>query len=309
MPLFSVLLPTRNRAALFAAALGSVLSQECRDLEVVVVDDGSDDADAAQCRALCQADARVRLLVLPRRARGHGQSYALNEGAEAAQGRYLCFLDDDDSWTDSGHLARVSRLLAQAQTPPDLVLCNQQAFRAGAPLGRTVWIEDLEPRLGRAPDALGAYTVTAEELLACQSFCHLNAVIVRRDFYAGLGGFEEGLRYEEDRDFYLRAIDQAAVIRFLPQVVARHNVPDPKAGTAMSTTLSELSRRLYQLRVFDRAATGSTRPCLRRYALRQRTYTLAHVAAAAAAAGHRDSARLYAREARLARLLTLLGRL
>ena len=78
MPLFSVLMPTRNRATLFAAALGSVLSQECRDLEVVVVDDGSDEADAAQCRALCQADARVRLLVLPRRSRGHGQSYALN---------------------------------------------------------------------------------------------------------------------------------------------------------------------------------------------------------------------------------------
>ncbi len=308
MPLFSVLLPTRNRATLFAAALGSVLAQECRDLEVVVIDDGSDEPDAAQCRALCQADARVRLLVLPRRSRGHGQSYALNEGAEAACGRFLCFLDDDDGWTDPGHLARVSRLLAQAEPLPDLVLANQQAFRAGEPLGRTVWIEDLEPRLGRAPDALGAYTVTPEELLGCQAHCHVNTTIVRREFYRDLGGFEEGLRYECDRDFYLRAIDRAALIRFVPQVVARHNVPDPAAGTAMSTAISLLARRLYQLRVFDRAATGSTRPALRRYALRQRAYTLAHVAAAAAAAGHRDSARLYAREARLARLLLLLGR-
>ncbi|MDE2334922.1 MAG: glycosyltransferase family 2 protein [Rhodospirillales bacterium] len=307
MPLFSVLLPTRNRATLFASALGSVLAQECRDLEVVVVDDGSDEADAARCRALCEADARVRLVVLARRSRGHGQSYALNEGAQAARGRYLCFLDDDDSWTDSRHLARVSRLLTPQTALPDLVLCNQQAFRAGEPLGRTVWIEDLEPRLARAPDALGAYTVTPEELLACQAHCHVNTTIVRRDFYLELGGFEEGLRYECDRDFYLRAIDRAALIRFLPQVVARHNVPDPKAGTAMSTALSDLERRLYQLRVFDRIATGCARAALRRYALRQRVYTLGHVASASRAAGHRDSARLYAREARLARLLLVLG--
>lgn len=307
-PLFSVLMPTRNRAALFVEALASVLGQLYRDLEVVVIDDGSGEADAARCRALCAADERVRLVALPRRSRGHGQSYALNEGAEAARGRFLCFLDDDDSWTDPGHLARVAGLLAHAAPLPELILCNQHAFRAGVPLGRTVWIEDLEGRLNRAPDALGAYTVTPEELLACQAHCHVNTTIVRRDFYLDLGGLDEGLRYECDREFYLRAIDRAALIRFLPPVVARHNVPDPKAGASMSTAESELSRRLYQLRVFDKVATGAARPALRRYALRQRAYALAHVAAAASAAGNRDAAGLYAREARLARLLMLLGR-
>jgi glycosyltransferase involved in cell wall biosynthesis len=308
MPLFSVLMPTRNRAELFAAALASVLGQEWRELEVIVVDDGSDEADAARCRALCDSDPRVRLLVLPRRSRGHGQSYALNEGAEAARGQYLCFLDDDDCWTDPGHLARVATLLAGSASAPDLVLCNQHAFRAGVRLERAVWIEDLEGLLARRPDAVGAYTVTPEDLLACQAHCHVNTTIVRRAFYLDLGGFDEGLRYECDRDFYLRAIDQAALIRFLPPVVARHNVPDPKAGTAMSTTVSELSRRLLQLRVFDKAATGASRAALRHYGLRQRIYTLAHVAAASRAAGHDEAARAYRREARVARLLALLGR-
>ncbi len=308
MPLFSVLMPTRNRAELFADALASVLGQAWRELEVIVVDDGSGEADAARCRTLCEADPRVRLLVLPRRSRGHGQSYALNEAAEAARGQFLCFLDDDDCWTDPGHLARVASLLAASDTPADLVLCNQHAFRAGVRLERVVWIEDLEKRLARAPDAMGAYTVTPEELLACQAHCHINTTIVRREFYLGLGGFDEGLRYECDRDFYLRAIDQAALIRFLPPVVARHNVPDPKAGTAMSTTLSELSRRLLQLRVFDKAATGATRAALRRYGLRQRIYALAHVAAASRDAGHDEAATAYRREARVARLLALLGR-
>lgn len=308
-PLFSVVLPTRNRPGLFAVALRSVLDQRYRDFEVIIVNDGSSEEHEPKYRDLvAQAPDTVRLLTLVHTERGHGQSYALNFGAAHARGAYLCFLDDDDQWTDPDHLRRVANVIAASADRVDVVLANQQAFLNGVPVARVVWIEDLQARLHRPPDTAGAYTVTPTELLECQAHCHLNTTVVLRSFYLQIGGLDEGLRYECDREFYLRAVDRAGSIRFLPDTIARHNIPDPAAKTSMSTAESELSKRLYQLRVFDKTALLSARPELRRHAMRQRAYILQHIAEEAARGGRLDSALHYAREALITRFsLSWLG--
>ena len=304
-PLFSVIIPTRNRAALFAVALQSVLDQRFPAVEVIVVHDGSAPAHLAEYQTLLDsAPPHVRWLSLMPTERGHGQSYALNFGVAHAQGAYVCFLDDDDQWIDPDHLGRVAGVISVEQKPVDLILANQRAFQDGKAVDRVIWIEDLQPRIGRAPGPTGVYSVTVSDLLACQAHCHLNTTIVRRSFYLEIGGMDEGLRWECDRDFYLRAIDRTDVIRFLPQVVSRHNIPDPTARSSMTTSESELSRRLYQLRVFDKAVLFSVRPELRHYAMHQRTYSLDHIAAAARLAGRTDCALHYRAAALMARVTT-----
>lgn len=303
-PFFSIIIATRNRPSLFATALKSVLDQEFRNLEVIVVNDGSSEEHRGHYdEVLKPVSDSVRLLALVRTERGHGQSYALNFGAAHARGDYLCFLDDDDQWTDAGHLARVAEVAAASGGRPDLILANQRAFLNGVPAARVVWIEDLADRLRRKPDLAGAYIVTPDELLACRAHCHLNTTVVARDFYLAIGGLDEGLRYECDRDFYLRAIDRAKLIAFLPNIVSRHNIPDPVAKSSMSTAESELSKRLYQLRVCDKALLFSRRPELRRYAMRHRLYALEHLAREAARGGRDDSARIYRWEAWMAKLV------
>jgi glycosyltransferase involved in cell wall biosynthesis len=299
-PLFSAIIPTRNRSSSFAVALHSVLEQHFRDFEVIVVNDGSSEEDAPRYRELVDAAPGVRLLTLARTERGHGQGYALNFGASRARGDYLCFLDDDDQWIDPEHLNRAAAVIAAKPERTDLILTNQRAFRDATPVLGVIWIEDLRDRLRSEPGAAGAYAVTPAELLACPAHCHLNTTIVSRAFYLEIGGLDEGLRYECDRDFYLRAIDRAGLIKFLPFTVARHNIPDPAAKASMSTAESELSKRLYQLRVFDKAVLFSVRPELRRYAMRQRAYTLKHIATEAARIGRLDCAAYYARQALMA---------
>jgi glycosyltransferase involved in cell wall biosynthesis len=308
--LFTVCLATRNRPTLFAAALRSVLDQSFTEIEVIVVDDGSSEADLPRYDEVLQSvPGFVRRIALRRTPRGHGPSYALNAAAAEARGTYLCFLDDDDVWTDAGHLARAARVLRGADPPADLLLCNQRAFRDGTMVDRTVWIEDLEPRLRRAAASDGSYSVSVAELLLCQSFCHLNTTIIARPLFEAIGGMDESLRYEGDREFYLRAISAAQLIRFLPDVVARHNIPDPRTKASASTSETELSRRLSQLRVFDKTALSASRAEVRRYALTQRAYTLAHIAELAAQTGMRESAALYRREAQFARLMLAARRL
>jgi N-acetylmuramoyl-L-alanine amidase len=89
-PVFSVVIPTRDRPDLLAEAVQSVLDQTVTGLEVLVVDDGG---------ALPIApfdDARVRVLQLEE---CRGPAAARNLGIDAAVGRFLAFLDDDDLWT------------------------------------------------------------------------------------------------------------------------------------------------------------------------------------------------------------------
>ncbi len=232
---------------------------------------------------------------------GHGPSYSRNYGVAHSRGRYVCFLDDDDQWTDREYLGRVAHVIAESPAPIDLIFANQKAFRDGIPVAGVTWIEGVEKRAHGGPDAAGAYTVTAAELLGCPAHCHLNTTIASQRLYREIGGLDEALRYEEDLDFFLRVIDRAKLIKFLPFTVSRHNIPDPDAKTSMSTSETELSKRLYQMRVLDKAVLFSKRPEVRRYAMRYRAYTLKHIAMEAARSRQLDSAAYYARQGLAAR--------
>ncbi len=295
--LFSVVITTRNRPALLRRALASVSQQTCEGFEVVVVDDGSLPGFAAEHAALAQELGRGgRFHHLPPSPGGMGPSFARNHGVAAAAAPYVAFLDDDDEWIEPGYLAAAARSLA-AHPGTDLHYANQVAVRAdGSTIDQVVWIEDLAellPKLlPRQPD--GTFAVTAAHLLQSRGFCHLNATIVRRQFFQDQGGFDASLRYEEDRDFHLRGIDAASAILYSPAVVARHHVPDRNTA---STSLSPDQRSLDQLRVLDKAILRSSRPEIRAYAKRHKGYTLKAIAQRQALHGDHDLARFYAGEA------------
>lgn len=93
-PLFSVVLPTRDRRELLAEAIESVRAQNCADWELIVVDDASREPVLAV--ELQQAvGERGRLLA---QAEPMGGAAAKSLGAQAARGRFVAFLDDDDLW-------------------------------------------------------------------------------------------------------------------------------------------------------------------------------------------------------------------
>jgi hypothetical protein len=121
-------------------------------------------------------------------------------------------------------------MIARSIPKPDLILAKSTSIRDGTPAPEVKWIEDLKERLNGSPDASGAYTLSAAELLGCQAHCHRDTTIVSSEFYSQLHGLDEELRYAEDRDFYLRAIDRARLIKFLPFIVSRHNIPAPGSG-------------------------------------------------------------------------------
>lgn len=254
-PFFSVILPTRNRPELFRRALDSVLGQSFNDIEVVVVNDGSSDDFFPRYRAIeAGCDSRVGWHYQAQRANGHGPSYSINTGAEAARGQYLCILDDDDTWEDDDHLLRAWEVIQAADTVVDAYYTNQTAYTTdGKPLQRLLWLAALVKKLPPAEAGMhGTHHVTPAFLLSCNGFPHLNCSIIRRELYLEVGGMDEGIRYECEVDLYLRTLGAAAQIVYSPSFVARHNIPDIVAKSNVSTGFSVLQKRLSQITVYQK---------------------------------------------------------
>lgn len=91
-PLVSVIVPVYNVEPYLRCCIDSVLTQSLRDIEVIIVDDGSPDGSPAICDAYAAADPRVRVI----HKANAGLGYARNSGIEVATGSYIAFLDSDD---------------------------------------------------------------------------------------------------------------------------------------------------------------------------------------------------------------------
>ena len=187
----TVVVPTRNRRRLLAATLGSILAQRGVDVDVVVVDEGSDDGTAESVLAL--GDPRVRLV---RHEVARGLPAARNAGLRVASGDWVAFCDDDDLWA-----------------PEKLAMQLAAAERAGA-----VWCcagaVEIDPEL-RVVGWQRTPMLAADELRRRNAVAGGGSgVVARTDVVRALGGFDEALPAAEDWDLWLRlaAVGPAAVV-------------------------------------------------------------------------------------------------
>jgi len=182
-PLISVVIPTRNRWPLLRQTLAGVLRQEEVELEVVVVDDGSEDGTSARLAEI--GDPRVRV---HRHEQGSGVARARNAGIELARGKWLAFLDDDDLWSPR-------KLRVQLDT----------ALAGGGDwvLGAAVVVDENRRVVGMEPpqpvEDIPRLLLTFN---AVPGGC--SGVMARTDLVRQVGGFDEEMRIMADWDLWIR---------------------------------------------------------------------------------------------------------
>lgn len=178
-PMISVIIPTRNRQQLVTRAVESVLRQDFRDFEIIVIDDGGTDGTR---QAL---EGRCRVLLT-----GHcGPAGARNAGIAQARGTYLAFLDSDDYWREN-HLSS----LLGPMSRPDVGMVyspTQTATLDGRPLGG---------RRDRRQCDSGRIVASLFEHI----FIHTSNVLCRTELVRQVGGFDESLPVCEDYHLWLR---------------------------------------------------------------------------------------------------------
>ncbi len=212
-PLVSVIVPVWNGERFLAEALDSILAQEYKPLEVIVVDDGSTDGSAAIAQA-----RDVRYYVQPNR----GPGAARNTGVTAAQGELLAFLDQDDVYLP-GKIARQVETLADR---PEIgfVFTRIDVF--------------LEPGVER-PSWLPADWLVAPPVGYCPS-----TLMIRRDAFAAVGEFDTNYSTFSDGEWFVRARRAGVKNVVLEDVAVRYRIHGRNQSNDRQTFVSEVLRSL-----------------------------------------------------------------
>jgi glycosyltransferase involved in cell wall biosynthesis len=232
-PDVSVVIPTRNRWRLLSRhALPSALGQEGVELEIVVVDDASDDETGARLSEL--GDPRVRVVVHEAR---RGLAAARNSGAAIARGTWLSFLDDDDLWAP--------RKL-RGQLDAAATLGTDWAYARAIVVDSELRVIGVHPF--PAPEQVEALLHGGNHVPGGGS-----NVIVRSETFRQAGGFDEELRYFEDWDFWLRLVTRGLPAACPQVLVARVEHGQNMLFRDRANVLADFERLLSKHRGVTRA--------------------------------------------------------
>lgn len=211
MPEISVIIPAFNAEHTIAETVQSVLNQTFTDLEVIVVDDGSEDSTLGVVSSI--TDPRVKVFSYE----NAGVSISRNRGFAHATGEYVSFLDADDLWTPDKLEAQYSALQV-----------NPQAAVAYS------WVDyiDESGQFFRSASYTTANGNVYERLLLNNFLENGSNPLICREALVDVGGFDPELSPSEDWDMWLRL---AARYKFVavpsPQVLYRKSADSGSCNT------------------------------------------------------------------------------
>lgn len=218
MPEVSVIIPSYNHARFLREAVDSVLQQTLADLELVVVDDGSQDQSLDILRGY--ADARLRVIAQENR----GAHAAINRGIEISTGTYIAILNSDDVYAPE----RLAKMAACLRENPGAGLAAshiQVIDPGGARLGVKHGFYDLEPwPLAHPEKSFRSGNDSYAPLLTENYLATTSNYFFERNLIERIGGFRP-LRYAHDWDFALRAAEHSrGRLALLPEPLLNYRI-------------------------------------------------------------------------------------
>ena len=180
-PQLTVIIPTYNRGWILKEAIDSVLTQDYKDFELIVVDDGSTD-NTSEILASYGNDIKVLFQ------ENKGVSAARNRGIAEASGQFIAFIDSDDLWLPQ----KLSTQVEFFNQTPDALICQTEE----------VWIRKgkrVNPKMRHKKPSGMIFEPSLELCLVSPS-----AVMIRRVLFDRVGAFDVTLPACEDYDLWLR---------------------------------------------------------------------------------------------------------
>ena len=224
-PRVSVIMPIYNCSGTLQRALDSALAQTVKDLEIIVVDDGSSDHPASVTRSI--ADSRIRVI---RHEKRRGAGAARNTGIENAKGSYIALFDSDDEWF-SQKLEKQMHFLMHSQSQ-HIVCCSGFFLRR----------QNAEIEVNTN---LGSNDVGESLLWGC-TLSPGSTLIANLTCFKQVGPFDERLQRLEDWDWLLRC-RRLFPVHVFPESLARiHASSEDNHSTQVFDALRLMnSRRRY----------------------------------------------------------------
>jgi glycosyltransferase involved in cell wall biosynthesis len=277
--LVTVIIPTYNRAVVLQRAVASALNQTYRQLEIVVVDDGSTDETRA---AVERMGPSVRYVYQA----NAGVAAARNTAMAYARGEYLAFLDSDDSWLEWKIEAEVAGMRAHPEVGlvwTDMIAITEQGTVRHPRYLRQMYgayhdvdmesvmhrTESLVDLLPNAPVDVASSPVLVGDLsseILLGNLLHTPTVLVRRAWVERVGGLDPGWRNAgEDYEYYTRLCDQGMVLLIdAPSILYRVGAEDQLTAPEKLLNIAHNNLRTVRARIADRQRIALTPAVLQR---------------------------------------------
>jgi glycosyltransferase involved in cell wall biosynthesis len=192
-PALSVVIPCYNCETTLARCVRSVLAQSFADFEILLIDDGSQDATLALASMLAGKDDRIRVLTQA----NAGVAHTRNRGVRQARGSLIAFLDADDWWERD-------KLAAHMQL-------HSQSRQADASFAGITFVPDGPARaLTRSTVPHGALAI--HQVLGENPVCTMSNIVVRRDTFLRFGLFATTMSHAEDQEWLARMVAGGACV-------------------------------------------------------------------------------------------------
>lgn len=180
----SIIIPTYNRCGMLLRAVDSVLNQSHQSFEIIIVDDGSTDSTPFFIKQY--QDPRLFYYQIQR----SGVSFARNFGVKKSRADWICFLDSDDVWRKN----KLNEQILFHQKNRDYLISQTD----------DVWIRSSQRVNKMKKHQLAAGDIFLQSLRLCLICC--SAVMIQKDFFWSVGGFDESLPTCEDYDLWLKIL-------------------------------------------------------------------------------------------------------
>jgi len=191
-PLVTAIIPTKNRCDLLERAIDSIFEQTWKNIELIVVDDASDDETPGFLRKV----AENRPVTVIRNKTSKGAASSRNIAIKKARGEYIAGLDDDDFWRPN----RIKKLL-DAFSDGISAVCSYDRMVFGE--REIVW--------KKKP------VITLDDLLYYNRVG--NQVLTRKEYLTEVGGYDENLPSAQDYDLWIRLVKKFGPIKTVPAVL------------------------------------------------------------------------------------------
>lgn len=218
----SVVIPTFNRMHTINRAISSVLFQTYYDFELIVVDDGSDDGTEQIVEK--SNDSRLRYI---KHSSNEGGSAARNTGIRLAKGKYIAFLDDDDEWLPT----KLSKQVSLLSKSPASIGVVYTGFRVFTDIGKPV--KTISP-------AFQGYIL--DKLIRRNCVGTTSTVLVKKEVFKKVGGFDEKLPSMQDWDMWLR-IGKNYEFKYISEPLVNYY-------TSTKSLTKSTSARVYGITIF-----------------------------------------------------------
>ena len=215
-PKVSVITALYNHEEYIMHCIDSVNAQTYKDIEHVIVDDGSSDNSAYIVENLINRQiGNIRFIRLNN---NRGGFFARNEAIEASRGEYIALLDSDDMLLPDSVNMRVRFL----ESHPDIDFLHARSWYVYGTGGINELERFEETWTHRKVNAYNEYGASATSYW---DTINQQTVMIRRDTLKRVGLFDESLRYKGDKELWFRMLHNGCKLAYIPEFVAlyRHH--------------------------------------------------------------------------------------